>query len=84
MLPAPRSAPLLDGGISLKPGQTLIGAGTPDERFVQALYLLLLGRTGEASGVAGWVAGLPSLGRQGAGHAGEEVVRQENRVGIGA
>jgi probable HAF family extracellular repeat protein len=45
--------------------QTLIGSGTADERYVQALYLLLLNRTGEASGVAGWVGGLPTQGRQG-------------------
>jgi hypothetical protein len=45
--------------------QTLIGSGTPNERYVQALYMLLLNRAGEASGVAGWVSALPTLGRQG-------------------
>jgi uncharacterized repeat protein (TIGR01451 family) len=44
----------------------ILGPGSSaDEHFVQALYLLLLNRTGEASGVAGWVAGVPALGRQG-------------------
>jgi Domain of unknown function (DUF4214) len=45
--------------------QTLIGSGTADERYVQALYLVLLNRTGEPAGVAGWLGSLPSLGRQG-------------------
>jgi hypothetical protein len=46
--------------------QTLAPGSSANEHFVQALYLLLLNRTGEASGVAGWVAGLPAVGRQGA------------------
>jgi hypothetical protein len=45
--------------------QTLIPTGSADERYVQALYLLLLDRTGEASGVAGWLGALPTFGRQG-------------------
>jgi uncharacterized membrane protein len=45
--------------------QTLIGSGTADERYVQALYLLLLNRTGEPAGVAGWLSDLPSIGQQG-------------------
>ena len=44
--------------------QTLIGSGTADERYVQALYRLLLNRTGEASAVAGWVQRVAQVGRQ--------------------
>ena len=46
--------------------QTLVSSGTPDERFVGALYRLLLNRTPSQSEVTGWVRLLPSLGRQGA------------------
>lgn len=45
--------------------QTLIAAGTPDERFVRALYLLLLDRTASAAEVAGHVANIASRGRNG-------------------
>ena len=45
--------------------QTLIATGSADERYVQALYGLLLDRTGEPDGVASWLGGLPTLGRQG-------------------
>jgi hypothetical protein len=45
--------------------QTLVASGTPQERFVQALYLLLLDRTAAPNEVAGWVNALPVLGRQG-------------------
>jgi subtilisin-like proprotein convertase family protein len=45
--------------------QTLAPGSSANERFVQALYLLLLNRTGEASGVAFWVAAVPAAGRQG-------------------
>jgi hypothetical protein len=45
--------------------QTLSSTGTADQRFVQALYQLLLNRTGAASEVAGWINALPALGRQG-------------------
>jgi CSLREA domain-containing protein len=44
--------------------QILIGSGTPQERYVQALYQLLLNRRGSAGDVAGWVNALPQLGRQ--------------------
>jgi CSLREA domain-containing protein len=45
--------------------QTLVGSGTPQERFVQGLYQQLLQRTGSAAEVAYWVNQLPPLGRQG-------------------
>jgi hypothetical protein len=35
--------------------QTLEASGTPHQRYVEALYQLLLGRTGAAAEVAGWV-----------------------------
>jgi hypothetical protein len=38
--------------------QTLVTSGTPQQRFVQSLYQLLLKRTGGADEVAGWVNGL--------------------------
>jgi hypothetical protein len=43
----------------------LVGTGTPDERFVQALYLLLLLRAATDDEVSAWLNGLPSLGRRG-------------------
>jgi hypothetical protein len=43
----------------------LLATGTPQERFVQALYQLLLNRTGSAQEVASWVNALPQLGQQG-------------------
>jgi hypothetical protein len=46
--------------------QALTGAASPDEAYVEALYLLLLNRPGDTGGVSGWVAALPVLGRQGA------------------
>jgi hypothetical protein len=44
---------------------TLVASGTPQERYVQALYQLLLGRTGGTSEVAGWVSALPQMGEIG-------------------
>jgi hypothetical protein len=49
--------------------QTLVNSGTPDERFVQALYLLLLNRTGSSSEIDAWVNLLPTLGAGGVAHA---------------
>jgi autotransporter-associated beta strand protein len=46
--------------------QTLAAAGTPDQRFVQALYQVLLNRTPAAAEVDGWANALPNLSRQGA------------------
>ena len=45
--------------------QTLFSTGTADQRYVQALYLLVLNRPAGSSEVAAWVGALPSLGRQG-------------------
>jgi hypothetical protein len=45
--------------------QTLVASGTADERFVQALYMLLLNRSAGASEVSGWVKTLPAPGRRG-------------------
>jgi len=45
--------------------QTLISTGTRQQRDVQALYELLLNRTGESLGVAGYVNALPQIGLQG-------------------
>ncbi len=42
--------------------QTLIPTGTPDERFVRALYLLVLNRDADQSEVDGYVIGLPTNG----------------------
>jgi hypothetical protein len=49
----------------------LVNAGAPDQRFVIALYHLVLGRQSDpsASEVAGWVSLLPSLGRAGVAQA---------------
>jgi hypothetical protein len=45
--------------------QGLVSNGTPNERFVQALYQVLLGRAGSGSEVAGWTAVLDSQGAAG-------------------
>jgi|GEM_PF-3499000 len=45
--------------------QTLVTTGSADERFAQALYLLLMNRTGDAAGVATAVANLRTAGQQG-------------------
>jgi hypothetical protein len=45
--------------------QALVASGTADERFVKALYQLLLGRPGSSDEVTGWIAVLPQMGRQG-------------------
>jgi hypothetical protein len=44
--------------------QARIPSGTADERYVEALYEVLLNRPGEPAGAAGWVAAVPALGRQ--------------------
>jgi hypothetical protein len=56
------------GGILSSPefynrAQSLVGVGSPDERFVQALYVVLLNRLPPASEAAGWAHALPRLGR---------------------
>ena len=55
--------------------QTLVASGTADQRFVQALYMLLLNRTGSSTEIAGWVSQLPTLGASGVAlsilHSGE-------------
>jgi hypothetical protein len=45
--------------------QTLVASGTPDQRYVQALYQVLLGRQAAGAEVAGWIAALPALGLPG-------------------
>jgi hypothetical protein len=45
--------------------QTLNASGTADERYVQALYQLLLDRTPNTAEVASWVDVLPTRGRAG-------------------
>jgi hypothetical protein len=49
--------------------QTLVSSGSADERYVEAMYQVLLGRTGSASEVAGWVQAPSSIGAQGAAQA---------------
>jgi uncharacterized protein YkwD len=43
---------------------TLSSSGTGDQRYIQALYSVLLSRTGSAADIASWVGTLRSLGRQ--------------------
>lgn len=45
--------------------QTLVTTGTPDENYVQALYMVVLGRSGSAPEISSWVGNLSSLGRAG-------------------
>jgi hypothetical protein len=48
---------------------TLIGGINPNANFVQALYQVLLNRTGSASDVNGWVNALPAVGNAGVASA---------------
>jgi parallel beta-helix repeat protein len=52
-------------------GNALVNSGTPDQRYVVALYRLVLGRQTDppASEIAGWVSALPSMGRAGLAQA---------------
>jgi hypothetical protein len=45
--------------------QTLVSAGTAQQRYVQALYQTVLGRAGADSEVAGWVSALAQVGSSG-------------------
>jgi hypothetical protein len=45
--------------------QTLVASGTADQRFVQALYQVLLDRPADANETAGWVGQLPQGGLAG-------------------
>jgi hypothetical protein len=45
--------------------QKLVSSGTPDERFIQAMYQLVLNRLASSSEVSQWVNALPTLGRAG-------------------
>lgn len=55
---------LLSSGEFYARAQTLISSGTPDQRYVQALYQLLLNRTGDSASVAADTAAVASQGRQ--------------------
>jgi hypothetical protein len=44
-------------------------AGSPDERYLQSLYALLLHRPATEDEVGGWLGALPSLGRAGVASA---------------
>ncbi len=45
--------------------QSLVSSGTSDQRFVQALYQVLLNRTAGDAEVASWLSQLPPQGRRG-------------------
>jgi hypothetical protein len=45
--------------------QTLSTTGSPDQRYVQALYQAILNRSATSAEVSGWVSQLPALGRFG-------------------
>ena len=45
--------------------QTLISSGSSDQRYVGALYLVLLNRTASDAEVGGWVGALPTAGHNG-------------------
>ena len=45
--------------------QMLVSGGTVNQRYVQALYGVLLDRNGSATEIAGWVNDLPTLGNAG-------------------
>jgi hypothetical protein len=44
---------------------TLIQSGTPDEKFIRALYKVLLQRSASDTEVSSWLNALPTLGQQG-------------------
>ncbi len=56
---------ILGGSEFFNRAQTLEASGTPQERYVQALYQLLLGRAGKPSEVQGWVGDLSQMGQLG-------------------
>jgi hypothetical protein len=56
--------------------QTLVGTGTPNERFVQALYELLLGRTGSPAEVSSQTATLTAGSGTAQGQAQRQAVAQ--------
>jgi hypothetical protein len=56
---------ILGGAEFLGRAQTLISSGSGDERFVRALYQVLLGRTPAGGEVAYWLDRLPQLGAAG-------------------
>ena len=41
----------------------LAASGTADQRYIQSLYTLLLGRTASAAEINSWVQAIPSIGR---------------------
>ena len=43
----------------------LIASGTPDERYIRALYTVLMQRPATTDEVSAWLAALPELGRDG-------------------
>jgi Domain of unknown function (DUF4214) len=45
--------------------QKLVSSGTPDERFIQAMYQLVLNRQASSTEVSQWENALPTLGRAG-------------------
>jgi hypothetical protein len=56
---------ILGGTEFFNRAQTLVNTGTPPQRFVQALYPLLLGRTAGPTEIAGWTNLLPTIGQRG-------------------
>jgi predicted outer membrane repeat protein len=55
---------LLSSGEFYARAQTLSTSGTADQRYVAALYQLLLNRQGDAAGIAGHTADVATMGRQ--------------------
>jgi streptogramin lyase len=62
--------------------QNLIGGSDANSNFVQALYQLLLGRTGSAAEVAGWVSNLQNHGLTPQGVALGFLTSPENRTDV--
>jgi hypothetical protein len=58
-------AGILSGAEFASHANNLVGGGNADANFVQALYHVLLGRSGSSSEVGGWVSVLGSLHRSG-------------------
>jgi predicted outer membrane repeat protein len=57
------------GGEFYQRAQTLIPQGSADQRYVQALYQVLLGRSAGSAELAGWLTALPGMGRAGVARA---------------
>src|SRR5262249_3577407 len=60
---------ILGGSEFYARAQTLVNTGSADERYVRALYQVLLNRTSDGVEGAGWLSVMPGVGRAGVAQA---------------